>query len=92
MRAFSKTLTSLTGAGLLLVVATTPVAPANKTQRHPIHPMLIVFPLGLLGTAVAFDIVGLSEGDASWPAAPYPRYPRVPAGIQVWLLKKEPKQ
>ena len=24
---------------------------------HPIHPMLIVFPLGLLATGVAFDIV-----------------------------------
>ena len=28
--------------------------------------MLIVFPLGLLATAVAFDIVGLSTRDASW--------------------------
>jgi uncharacterized membrane protein len=28
--------------------------------------MLIVFPLGLLATAVAFDIVGLSNGDSSW--------------------------
>jgi hypothetical protein len=28
---------------------------------HPIHPMLIVFPLGLLATAVAFDIVALSS-------------------------------
>lgn len=33
---------------------------------HLIHPMLIVFPLGLLATAVAFDIVGLSTGTASW--------------------------
>jgi uncharacterized membrane protein len=33
---------------------------------HPIHTMLIVFPLGLLATAVAFDIVGLAGGDAEW--------------------------
>ena len=31
-----------------------------KLLGHPIHPMLIVFPLGLLATAVAFDIVGLA--------------------------------
>ncbi len=31
-----------------------------------VHPMLIVFPLGLLATAVAFDIVALSMGQASW--------------------------
>lgn len=37
-----------------------------KLLGHPIHPMLIVFPLGLLATAVAFDIVGLAQGDASW--------------------------
>src|SRR5207248_2253214 len=37
-----------------------------KLLGHPIHPMLIVFPLGLLATAVAFDIVSLSTGDASW--------------------------
>ena len=36
-----------------------------KLLGHPIHPMLIVFPLGLLITVVAFDIVGLSTGDAS---------------------------
>lgn len=37
-----------------------------KFLGHPIHPMLIVFPLGLLATAVAFDIVGLSASDAAW--------------------------
>ena len=37
-----------------------------KLLGHPIHPMLIVFPLGLLATAVAFDIVGLSTGDSEW--------------------------
>jgi uncharacterized membrane protein len=33
---------------------------------HPIHPMLIVFPLGLLATAVIFDIIGLIIGNGRW--------------------------
>jgi uncharacterized membrane protein len=37
-----------------------------KLLGHPIHPMLIVFPFGLFATAVAFDIVGLVQGNASW--------------------------
>lgn len=37
-----------------------------KLLGHPIHPMLIVFPLGLLATAVAFDIAGLVQGDNGW--------------------------
>ena len=37
-----------------------------KLLGHPIHPMLIVFPLGLLATAVAFDVVGLVNNDTSW--------------------------
>ena len=45
-----------------------------KLLGHPIHPMLIVFPLGLLATAVAFDIVALSTGDASW------------FGISFWMI------
>ena len=37
-----------------------------KLLGHPIHPMLIVFPLGLLATAVAFDIVSLASGADEW--------------------------
>ncbi len=33
-----------------------------KLLGHPIHPMLIVFPLGLLATAIIFDIVHLVNG------------------------------
>jgi uncharacterized membrane protein len=33
-----------------------------KLFGHPIHQMLIVFPLGLLATAVLFDIVHLASG------------------------------
>jgi uncharacterized membrane protein len=34
--------------------------------RHPIHPMLVVFPLGLLLTAVLFDILLLATGQSLW--------------------------
>ncbi|HEY8311116.1 MAG TPA: DUF2231 domain-containing protein [Gemmatimonadaceae bacterium] len=34
---------------------------------HPIHQMLIVFPLGLLATGVIFDIIGLVTHDGKWP-------------------------
>lgn len=33
---------------------------------HPIHQMLIVFPLGLLATGVIFDIIGLATHDGKW--------------------------
>ncbi len=45
-----------------------------KLLGHPIHPMLIVFPLGLLATAVAFDIVALVQSDYSW------------FGISYWMI------
>jgi uncharacterized membrane protein len=35
-----------------------------KLLGHPIHPMLIVFPLGLLATAVIFDILYVATGTA----------------------------
>lgn len=37
-----------------------------KVLGHPIHPMLIVFPLGLLATAVVFDIVALAADRPRW--------------------------
>ena len=38
-----------------------------KILGHPVHQMLIVFPLGALGAAVVFDIIGLiSGGGARW--------------------------
>lgn len=33
---------------------------------HPIHPMLIVFPLGLFATSVIFDIIGLATHAGMW--------------------------
>jgi uncharacterized membrane protein len=34
-----------------------------KLFGHPIHPMLIVLPLGLLSAAVVFDVVYLITGE-----------------------------
>ena len=33
----------------------------GETVGHPIHPMLVVFPLGLLATAVIFDAIALGR-------------------------------
>ncbi len=37
-----------------------------KLFGHPVHPMLIPFPLGLLVTSVAFDIVHLLTDNGKW--------------------------
>ena len=37
-----------------------------KLAGHPVHPMLIVFPLGLLSTAVVFDIIYLVTSAVRW--------------------------
>jgi uncharacterized membrane protein len=42
-----------------------------KFLGHPIHPMLVVFPLGLLATAVIFDIIALFRGNPSLFSATY---------------------
>src|SRR5207247_10116406 len=41
---------------------------------HPIHPMLIVFPLGLLPVASIFDIIYLSTHNGHW------------ADVSYWLI------
>ena len=38
----------------------------TKLAGHPIHPMLVVFPLGLLITSLIFDIIYLGTGDNRW--------------------------
>jgi uncharacterized membrane protein len=40
-----------------------------KALGHPVHPMLIVFPLGLLATAVMFDILELITGNGDFSIA-----------------------
>jgi uncharacterized membrane protein len=42
-----------------------------KLLGHPIHQMLIVFPLGLLSTAVIFDIIKLVTGEPRWTEVAY---------------------
>ena len=37
-----------------------------KLAGHPVHQMLIVFPLGLLATAVVFDVISLVTGTPVW--------------------------
>ena len=50
---------------------------------HPVHPMLIVFPLGLLATAVIFDLLYLVFGNRLLPTA---SYYMIAAGILGGLL------
>jgi uncharacterized membrane protein len=54
-----------------------------KLLGHPIHPMLIVFPLGLLGMAVIFDIIRLIFGTTELAPA---SYYMIAAGIITGLL------
>src|SRR3954465_11845265 len=42
-----------------------------KLFGHPIHQMLIVFPLGLLGMAVIFDIIRFATANGAWSMASY---------------------
>jgi uncharacterized membrane protein len=42
-----------------------------KLLGHPVHQMLVVFPLGLLATAVAFDVVHLVGDGEGWAQAAY---------------------
>ena len=37
-----------------------------KIFGHPIHPILIVYPLGLLSAAVIFDVIYLATGNPTW--------------------------
>ena len=45
-----------------------------KLFGHPVHPMLIPFPLGLLPTSVLFDLVYLLTGNGKW------------AEISFWMI------
>ena len=42
-----------------------------KLLGHPVHPMLIVLPLGLLSMAVVFDIVYLVGGDETFASVAF---------------------
>lgn len=38
---------------------------------HSLHPMLIAFPVGLLGTSVVWDVLSLTLGNARWALISY---------------------
>src|SRR5690348_5076950 len=42
-----------------------------KLLGHPIHQMLIVFPVGLLATSVIFDIIYLVTDNRRWTETAY---------------------
>ena len=42
-----------------------------KVLGHGAHPMLIVFPLGLLATAVVFDVIHLLTGNTTYSVVAY---------------------
>jgi uncharacterized membrane protein len=54
-----------------------------KIFGHAPHPMLIPFPLGLLATAVAFDLINLFGGSDVWLQA---SYRMIAAGVITGLL------
>jgi uncharacterized membrane protein len=42
-----------------------------KAFGHPVHPMLVVFPLGLFATSLAFDLVRLAGGGEGFSVAAF---------------------
>lgn len=42
-----------------------------KLFGHPVHPMLVVFPLGLLATSLVFDVIRLAGGDVGFSRAAF---------------------
>lgn len=55
----------------------------TKVFGHPVHPMLIVFPIGLLATSVIFDIIYLVTGT---PILATVSYYMIAAGVVGGLL------
>jgi len=54
-----------------------------KLLGHPIHQMLIVFPLGLLAMAVIFDVLAIAMGEGYWSEI---AYWMIAAGVVTGLL------
>ena len=54
-----------------------------KLFGHPIHQMLIVFPLGLLAMALVFDVIHFVSGNGYWSEI---AYRMIAAGIVTGLL------
>lgn len=58
-----------------------------KLTGHPLHQMLIVFPLGLLATAVVFDVIFLVTDNPTWTQA---SFYMIGAGVVTGLLAAVP--
>lgn len=54
-----------------------------KAAGHAVHQQLVVFPLGLLATAVVFDVIGLIGGDGRFTSA---AYLMIAAGVIMGLV------
>ncbi len=54
-----------------------------KLLGHPIHQMLIVFPLGLLAMAVVFDLVTIVLAQGYWSEI---AYPMIAAGVVTGVI------
>lgn len=54
-----------------------------KLFGHAIHPIMIVYPLGLLSTAVIFDVIYLATGNPTWTTV---SFWMIAAGIVGGLL------
>lgn len=54
-----------------------------KLLGHPIHQMLIVFPLGLLAMAIIFDVIAIALGNGYWSEI---AYWMIAAGVITGLL------
>lgn len=54
-----------------------------KLFGHPVHPMLIVFPVGLFATAVIFDILTMATGNNAFPIV---AFYMIAAGVAGGLL------
>ena len=58
-----------------------------KVLGHSLHQMLIVFPLGVLGMAVVFDLIHLATGETEWARV---SYWMIAAGVISGLLAAPP--
>jgi uncharacterized membrane protein len=47
------------------------MATPASIRKHPIHPMLVVFPFALWTTAVVFDVIGMVTGNMTLRAAAF---------------------
>lgn len=59
----------------------------TKVAGHATHPMLVVFPLGLLSAAVIFDVFRLATDDLRWADA---AFHTIAAGVVMGLVAAVP--